>query len=97
MNTPASKPTSEILDLMNYFYSAYEKYRNMPYYGRNLKKEKQVFEGFMKDGLSADEIKLRINRLFESDDEFIQGSNYSPLLFRSVINKLIQKPRVCRL
>jgi len=77
--------TPEIKDLMDYFYSAYEKSIKDVYFAKNFTNDRRIFEDLVKAGMSIIEVKANIDRFFISDDKFIRNSSYTTGIFKSVI------------
>lgn len=82
------KPAKEVVELMEYFYLAYDKKFEVSYHGKNFRQEYDLFDRLMKEGLTSESIKQKINSFFVSDDKFVKDSSYNPFVFRAVINTL---------
>jgi len=79
-----------VIVLRDDFYASFKNKFHQDYIA-DLDKDGKIFIDLLKV-MSVDELKVFIDRLFDSDDKFIQESGYTTGVFKSQINKL-RKPR----
>jgi len=78
----------DVLGLMNCFYDAYEDKFAGAYFAKNFKNDRKLFEDLIAEGLSASEVRKRIDRFFSSDHDFIQNGLYTTGSFKMSVNLL---------
>lgn len=78
----------EASDLAQYFYAEYAKARGEQYFQKNFKNDSRLFHDLLEAGMTPEDVKGRIDRLFASRDSFIMSSTYTLGLFKASLAKL---------
>jgi hypothetical protein len=72
--------------LVNYFYKAFQNRFKEPCGAKNFKNDHAAMKVLLKDGRGISELKARIDKYINSDDEFITKAEHSLSLFKYKIN-----------